>query len=157
VATAALTACCSFEGGYVEGGSVKEGSIEGGSVVIESIASAAGTWWSCLQALECAWSSCQLTSAWPSVLSVDNILPDHVGIAWRHHVGEEAAFFFRFPLEMSTNVVAGHTILGEDSDVQNRLLILDLEDSRIGKFIVGNELLNTIPIDKVALLSHFLC
>ncbi len=43
MATAALTACCSFEGGSVEGGSVEEeGSVEGGyAVVLESIAAAA--------------------------------------------------------------------------------------------------------------------
>jgi hypothetical protein len=45
MAIAALSACCSFDGGYVEGGSIEEGSVEGGSVVVlESIAAAtAGT------------------------------------------------------------------------------------------------------------------
>jgi hypothetical protein len=44
MATAALTACCYFKGGSVEGGSVEEeGFVEGGSVVVKSIAAAAGT------------------------------------------------------------------------------------------------------------------
>ncbi len=47
--------------------------------------------------------------------------------------------------------------IGEDSDAKNRLLLLDLKDNRIGKFIVGDELLKTIPIDKIASLTHFLC
>jgi hypothetical protein len=39
MATAALSACCFFEGGSVEGGSIEEGSVEGGYVVVlESIA-----------------------------------------------------------------------------------------------------------------------
>jgi hypothetical protein len=47
--------------------------------------------------------------------------------------------------------VAGYAILGVYSYVQNRLLILDLEDNQIGKkFIVGNQLLNTTPLNKVA-------
>jgi hypothetical protein len=47
-------------------------------------------------------------------------------------------------------------VLGEDPYVQNRLLVLYPKDDLIGKFIIGYELLDTILIDKVSLLTHFL-
>ena len=45
----------------------------------------------------------------------------------------------------------------EDPDSQNRHLVLHVEDNRIGKSIVDNELSEGIPIQNVSSLTHFLC
>jgi SAM-dependent MidA family methyltransferase len=54
-------------------------------------------------------------------------------------------------------VVACQAVLREDPYAQNRLLVLDVKDDRIGESIViCNELLDDIPIQNVALLTLFL-
>jgi hypothetical protein len=62
---------------------------------------------------------------------------------------------FQFAMKFKT-MVAGYAILGEGPHVQNRLLVLCLEDDQICKFIVGNEVFDAIPINQASLLTHFL-